>query len=428
MRVALWFLGLFGVAVSLALFVSNNEGTITVFWPPYRVDLSLNMVVVLLGLLFLLVHLALRALAALFALPGQARSWRVRHQEQAMFASLLEALSHFVAGRFLRARKAALDVLARDAAIAGGSDGAAATVRLRVMSSLLAAESSQSLQDKAARDSHLQHALAQTASLGAVGVREGLLLRAVRWALEDRDAVAAQEWFDQLPSGVARRTVALRLRLKLARLARQSGLALDTARLLVKHRAFSEVSGRGLVRALALENIMDARDAEQLHRVWLKLEAPEQAMPEVACVAAERCLQLAGGQATALAWLLPVWERMVSAPDGLSQSQKIDLVRVLEAAFADTVDSAWLVRIEQAQMAQPGDAVLQYLAGVACLHLALWGKAQQLIKQALPRLHDHRLAARACMMLADLAQRQGDTEQAAAAWKQAAQQALRLDD
>ena len=124
MRVALWFLGLFGVAVSLALFVSNNEGTITVFWPPYRVDLSLNMVVVLLGLLFLLVHLALRALAALFALPGQARSWRVRHQEQAMFASLLEALSHFVAGRFLRARKAALDVLARDAAIAGGSDGA----------------------------------------------------------------------------------------------------------------------------------------------------------------------------------------------------------------------------------------------------------------------------------------------------------------
>ena len=428
MRVALWFLGLFGVAVSLALFVSNNEGTITVFWPPYRVDLSLNMVVVLLGLLFLLVHLALRALAALFALPGQARSWRVRHQEQAMFASLLEALSHFVAGRFLRARKAALDVLARDAAIAGGSDGAAATVRLRVMSSLLAAESSQALQDKAARDSHLQHALAQTASLGAVGVREGLLLRAVRWALEDRDAVAAQEWFDQLPSGVARRTVALRLRLKLARLARQSGLALDTARLLVKHRAFSEISGRGLVRALALENIMDARDAEQLQRVWLKLEASEQAMPEVACVAAERCLQLAGGQATALAWLLPVWERLVSAPDGLSQSQKIDLVRVLEAAFADTVDSAWLVRIEQAQMAQPGDAVLQYLAGVACLHLALWGKAQQLIKQALPRLHDHRLAARACMMLADLAQRQGDTEQAAAAWKQAAQLALRLDD
>jgi HemY protein len=296
------------------------------------------------------------------------------------------------------------------------------------MSYLLAAESSQALQDKAARDVHLQQALAQSAGLGAVGVREGLLLRAVRWSLEDRDAAAAQDWFGQLPSGVARRTVALRLRLKLARLARQSGLALDTARLLVKHHAFSEVSGRGLVRALALENILDARDTEQLQRVWHKLEAAEQAMPEVACLAAERCLLLGGAQAVALEWLLPVWQRMVTTPDGLSQNQKITLVRVLEAAFASTVDSVWLARIEQAQMAQPGDAVLQYLAGVACLHLELWGKAQQLIKQALPRLSNQRLAASAWLMLADLAQRQGDAEHAAAAWQQAAQLAVRQDD
>ncbi len=428
MRVALWFLGLFGVAVLLALFVSNNEGTITVFWPPHRVDLSLNMVVVLLGLLFLLIHLALRALTALFALPGKARSWRVRHQEQAMHATLVEALSHFVAGRFLRARKAAQEVLARESALSRIGEGGAAAVRLRVMSSLLAAESSQALQDRTARDAHLQQALTQSASPGALGVREGLLLRAVRWALEDRDAAAAQDWFGQLPSGVARRTVALRLRLKLARLARQPGLALDTARLLVKHRAFTEVSGRGLVRALALENIQDARDTEQLQRVWLKLESTEQAMPEVACLAAERCLFLGGEQATALAWLLPVWERMLTAPDGLTPSQKISLVQVLEVAFASTVDSVWLTRIEQAQMAQPGDAALQYLAGVACLHLELWGKARQLINQSLPRLHDHQLAARAWLMLADLAQRQGDAEQAAKAWQQAAQLALRQPD
>jgi HemY protein len=188
------------------------------------------------------------------------------------------------------------------------------------------------------------------------------------------------------------------------------------------------VSGRGLVRALALENILDARDTEQLQRVWHKLEAAEQAMPEVACLAAERCLLLGGAQAVALDWLLPVWQRMVTTPDGLSQNQKITLVRVLEAAFASTVDSVWLARIEQAQMAQPGDAVLQYLAGVACLHLELWGKAQQLIKQALPRLSNQRLAASAWLMLADLAQRQGDAEHAAAAWQQAAQLAVRQDD
>ena len=67
MRVALWFLGLFSVAVAVALFAGNNQGTITVFWPPYRVDLSLNLVVLVLALLFFTLHIALRALAAAFS-------------------------------------------------------------------------------------------------------------------------------------------------------------------------------------------------------------------------------------------------------------------------------------------------------------------------------------------------------------------------
>ena len=40
-----------------------------------------------------------------------------------------------------------------------------------------------------------------------------------------------------------------------------------------------------------------------------------------------------------------------------------------------------LGRIEAAQMANPRDAVLQYLAGVVCMRLSLWGKAQQMLKQ-----------------------------------------------
>ena len=48
MRAALWFLALFGAAVAVALFVGNNQGTVTVFWAPYRIDLSLNLVLLLL--------------------------------------------------------------------------------------------------------------------------------------------------------------------------------------------------------------------------------------------------------------------------------------------------------------------------------------------------------------------------------------------
>ncbi len=428
MRVALWLLGLFGVAVALALFASGNDSTITVYWPPHRVDLSLNLVVLLLGLLFALLHVALKALAALLSIPGQAQAWRARQQERVIHAALLDALSHLIAGRFIRARKAAELVLARDAAMTRHGEPAIDSARLRVLSHLLAAESSQALQDKSGRESHFQQALAQAALFDASGTREGVMLRALRWSLEDRDPAAALDWLEQLPAGVARRTVGLRLRLKVARLAGKTALALETARLLVKHRAFSGSAAPSLIRALVLEWLQTAHDPARLVQVWDKLETSEKNLPEVAIAAAAQLLRLGGDAGLAFDWLLPVWQRMNSSADGLSDEQQIALVRVIESAFAvggDRIDSAWLSRIEHAQRMNPGDPVLLYLAGVACLHLRLWGKAQQLISQALPRLDDTGLLTRAWQVLAELADRQGDAAQAAAAWKNAAQAALR---
>ena len=85
-----------------------------------------------------------------------------------------------------------------------------------------------------------------------------------------------------------------------------------------------------------------------------------------------------------------------------------------------SMESVWLSRIEQVQLAQPGDAVLQYLAGMACLHLRLWGKAQQLLRLALPRLEDSGLRARSWQAIAEMAQQQGHTDQVTEAWRQAA--------
>src|SRR5659263_520012 len=194
MRAALWFLALFGIAVAIALFAGNNQGTITIFWPPYRVDLSLNLVLLTLTLLFVILHVALRALAALFAIPGHARSWRIQHQERAMHVALLDTLSHLMAGRFIRARKAAEVVLARESAMTRSGETLAYSGRLRALSHLLAAESAQSLQDKVAREAHFRKALEQAARRDAQETREGLQLRAARWALEDHDAQSALQW------------------------------------------------------------------------------------------------------------------------------------------------------------------------------------------------------------------------------------------
>ncbi len=423
MRLALWFLGLFGTAVALALFAGNNQGTVTLFWPPYRLDLSLNFVVILLILLFLMLHLALRALAALFAMPGHARSWRIQHQERAMHMALLDALSHLLAGRFVRARKAAETVLVREAALTRSGETLAYSGRLRALSHLLAAESAQALQDKAARAEHFEQALGFAFRPDAQGTREGVQLRATRWAIEDRDAQGALKWLEGLPVGASRRTLALRLRLKAARMARQTRLALETGRLLAKHRAFSEIAARGILRGLALELVQTTHDVDQLQSVWVQLDAAERAMPEVAIEAAQRLLKFGGPVGMARNWLLPVWDSMASQHDALTETQRVNLIQALERSFSvksADLEGAWLTRIEQAQMMQPGDATLQYLAGVACLRLQLWGKAQQLLSQALPRLKHPALERKAWLAMAELAEQRGDSDASAQAWQKAA--------
>lgn len=422
MRAALWLLALFGIAAAVALFAGNNQGTVTVFWPPWRVDLSLNLVLLLLAGAFVLLYAALRALAALLSLPHQARQWRVQQKERALHSSLLDAMVQLIAGRFSRARKAALAALAQERALEGLDVSLPQARQLRVLSHLLAAESAQSLQDRSARDAHLQLALNESAERGVLSpeTREGVQLRSARWALEDRDPAAALARLEELPQGVQRRTLALRLHLKAARQERRTLEALQTARLLAKHRAFSEAAAQSIVRGLATEVLSDSHDAAQLLRAWAALESNEREMPEVAIQAAQRMVLLNGDLAVARSWLLPVWERMVDQPRSLSDGLRVRLTRALEAGL-DSVDADWLARIETAQRNNPRDANLQYLAGMACMKRQLWGKAQQLLTQAGLGLQDMDLYRRAWLALAQLAEARDDAPQALAAWKRAAQ-------
>ncbi|MBG9387903.1 heme biosynthesis protein HemY [Caenimonas aquaedulcis] len=415
MRAALWLLALFGIAVAIALFASNSQGTVTLFWPPYRVDVRLNLVLLLLLGLFMFAHAVLRALSALFDLPRQALRWRALQKERSMHGSILDAISHLIAGRFTRARKSAEIALAQEKSLTDGGQAPTNAAQVRTLAHVLAAESAQSLQDKAGRDEHLKSALEQGTSRDAQETHEGALMRAARWSLDDHEPVAAMNWLKGLPQGAARRTLALRMRLKAARLSQSTGEALETARLLAKHRAFSAGAAASIVRGLAIDLLNGAHDVNQLQRAWASLEPSERAMPELAVHAAQRLITLGGDAHLARDWLLPVWERQGE----LGETLKVKLVRALEAGL-DSLDGAWLARIEAAQRANPRDATLQYLAGMACMKRQLWGKAQQLMSQAAMGLKDARLHRNAWRALALLAEERGDEQTAAQAWKRAA--------
>ncbi len=96
MRATLWFLGLFALAVALALFAGSNQGVVSLFWKQHRIDLSLNLALLALCSLFALLYASLRGLATLGQLPKQARQGRMQRkaQQQQAHSQALEALQN----------------------------------------------------------------------------------------------------------------------------------------------------------------------------------------------------------------------------------------------------------------------------------------------------------------------------------------------
>lgn len=74
------------------------------------------MVVLLLVTSFVTVYAALRALAALLELPHQAVARAAKRARHAQY--VLDALTHMLAGRFIRSRKAALSALVKEETLA----------------------------------------------------------------------------------------------------------------------------------------------------------------------------------------------------------------------------------------------------------------------------------------------------------------------
>ncbi len=430
MRFTLWLLAIFAAAVGMALFATRSTGTVTLFWPPYRIDLSLNLVLLILAALFVLLYLALRAFSALVDLPAQAKIWRTSQRTSVMHAELRDAMAHLLSGRFARAKKQALLAHQHALSLAAEALHKPYSLEVQAMALLIAAESAQCLQDAPERERLVQAALVVPLPKSGQHFKEGIMLRSARWMLDEHDPATSLQRLATLPQGAQRRTLALRLKLRALQQARQQTEALETARLLAKHGGFSAQAAQSMVRSLAISALSEAHDADQLTRAWSALTEAERSQAQVATHAAQRLVNLSAGspEATELrerarAWLSPIWQRYPQ----LGESEQIRVVRALEASFssdgaseAAVVNPAWLAKIETAQRQLPHDTRLQYLAGMACLHRQLWGKAQQLLAGCAAHLGDENLKRSAWRNLAFLAEQRGDSAAALAAWKKAA--------
>lgn len=420
--------GVFGLlfvaalAVVAALLMGDNPATVSLFWPPWRVDVSLNLVLIVAVAGFVLGYAALRGIALLRELPRRASRWRALQQERATVGLLLQAWGHQLGGRFVRAQGAAREAIAR--LQTADRDTVPYADALWVLAHLTAAESAQQLGQREQRDAWLAAATDATRARGAPEAREGALLRAAEWAIEARDPAEAARWLAELPQGAARRIQAVRLRLRLAQLRRDSRAALDMARLLAKHRAFSPEAVRTVLRGLWIEALRDARDEESLSAVWRSLQGDERRDPTRALALLSHVERLvAEGLFDATAPVPRAVDEAIRTAwagyDTLTAADRLRAVALVEP-WLTRLDAAWLPRLEEAQQRNPSDAGLQYLAGQAYRARGLWGKAQTLLQQAVRGLDDRDLRRRCWCALAELAEQRGDEAAARHAWKQAA--------
>ena len=120
------------VAVGMAMLMRFSDGNVALLWPPYRVDVSMNMVLLALFALFAVLHLLLLALGNAVDLPQRVRQYRERRSREAAVAALRDGLVAYNEGRYGRAERLLQPALGQpDLAGAAALVGARAAHRLR---------------------------------------------------------------------------------------------------------------------------------------------------------------------------------------------------------------------------------------------------------------------------------------------------------
>jgi HemY protein len=112
MRVLFWFLLLAGAAVAVALAARLTTGYALFVAPPFRVELSLNLLLVIVLASFVTGYVLLRIVRRALGLPEEVRRYRQRQQQERARARQDAAVVALLEGRFGRARQFAEEALA----------------------------------------------------------------------------------------------------------------------------------------------------------------------------------------------------------------------------------------------------------------------------------------------------------------------------
>ena len=353
MRVLFWFLLLAGAAVAVALAARLTTGYALFVAPPYRVELSLNLLLVIVLASFVTGYVLLRIVRRALGLPEEVRRYRQRQRQERARARQDAAVVALLEGRFGRARQFAEEALA-----VPQSSG---------LSALLGARAAIATREFGAAETLLARADASVPSLAV----PRLMLEA-EMKLEQGQPLEALGILGTLRKEAGSHTAALRLELRALQAAGRYAEIPPLVDQLVKRKAYGATEGE-FVRAAAHAEELAARvlDGEGLRAYWSKLTDAEQRMPKIARAAARSFMALGGDR---------------DAAEILARSLEREWNSDLVALYAECHPADGVPQLEQAERwltQHRDDATLLYALGVLCERAQLWGKAQTYFEASL---------------------------------------------
>lgn len=374
LRALTWIVAIVAVAVGLTLLARYSTGYALFVWPPYRIEVSLTFLLLLLAAAFAVLYIALRMVSATVRLPAQVREYRAARRRRKARATFASALHEYFSGRYARAEKAARRALE----MSEHADLAA----------LLAARAAQGLRAYDRRDDFLARAAA------AGGDEATRLVTEAELFLDQGRAREALEVLERLPR---RHTAALRLELAAHQQLGNWDKVLALLTELNRRKAFDPEKAVDLRRNALVEHLRSrATDLSALEEAWNRVAAKERTDPRVAAAAVRLFIGL-GGCTQA--------HRVIE--EALESAWDSDLV----ALYAECDGGDRLRRIERAESwlkSYPRDAVLLLTLGRLCSAQELWGKAQSYLEASIavePTYSAH-------FSLAGLHEKLGDSEAA----------------
>jgi HemY protein len=353
MRFALWSIVLAAVAVGVALFARNSTGYVVIVSAPYRIELSLNLMVFLVVAGYFAFYLLARLVSTLVAIPARVRAYREDRQRSRLRHSLNDALLAFFQGRYASAEKSAAAALLGD--------------ETKGVAAIIAARSAHELGRFSEREQFLDHAKGSTQELEQARLTTLADLLVSQGRHEEALAV-----LKDLSARDQRNLRLLRLRLQAEQALRQWDEMLGTLSSLVKLGGIGPAEASAARRAAHLGNLnRKSQEPEALAAYWKQLPSEMRLDPAVAATAARYHLALGGNN-----------EAQAIIEQALEKEWNASLVALYgESAGADAVPQ--IERAEKWLRSHARDPALLLALGKLCMKQNLWGKAQSYIEASL---------------------------------------------